>query len=391
MKLKNLLFVSLLATAFVACSNEEDLGGNQPQEVVKGLPASVVLSTNATDAVARATGGDQITSLTVAFYNERGTQLMATGTLTSGEGEITLNEGDGLVANPSTGTTYKVLVLANMSGVTLPNTLNGACVLNANTTNFDSDIVPMSSAVTGIDVNLMPGANYIGYDALPDGAPEGAVLTNVQTPISLTRNVARISIESVVMDFTKATVGGVGYTSATASYEIKSIGILNAASSMGVLKSAGSTSWLSGWADYQESEENAYYLQTLSSPKEVSVSNDVKGSEVSLDNQFYVLANNDASHPLRMSIYGSYSLTQASLVGGGEVEANSMANCYYTFTINGGLPAANTVYTIKATIQGRGVSTIDPDDAEDVENIFVKVTPKGWDEATQEEEVGTEE
>lgn len=389
MKLKNLLFVSLLATAFVACSNEDDLGGNQPQEVVKGLPASVVLSTNATDAVARATG-DQINSLTVAFYNERGTALMGTGSV-GVDGAVTMDKT--LVANPSTGTAYKVLVLANMSDVDLPSALSdvdGVCVLNANTTDFASDIVPMSSAVTGIEVNLMPGVNYIGYSELPGDAAEGAVLTNVQTPISLTRNVARISIASVVMDFTNATVGSVGYSSATASYEIRSIGILNAASSMGVLKSAESTSWLSGWADYQESKEDTYYLQTVSS-KTASVSNTLKGSEVSLGNQFYVLANNDANHPLRMSIYGSYSLTEATLVDNTEVEANSMENCYYTFTINGGAPAANTVYTINATIQGRGVSTIDPEDTKEVNNIFVKVTPEKWDEATQSPTVGTEE
>lgn len=411
MKLKNLLFVSLLATAFVACSNEEDLGGNQPQEV-KGQPASLNVGVKTANAIARDVAADAtVSSLRVAIYDETTRGLVTV--LKTGE-DLTQTDGDnspvdgGTLATEgsyttdnllavSEGTNYWVVVFANMTDATLPTNLNAGGSLLLPADGFVENALPMSS--DAILVKLYPGDNYIGYsnEEIADELAAGAH-NAYSNDIMLQRNVAKITLNDLVLDLNKGkTDNNKIFTSADATFNLSNVYITNAANKSYAFSpsAAGtadaSTTYCSGlmWGDYTNA--TTYYAQTPSSEISLNQTNVSTSVSSTPSMSFYVLANNgteaDANNATKLIIRGAYTLKAGAEFADGSVD-NIGFNAdvtNYVIPIHNGVIERNYKYIINATITGKGVGSLDTGEEVEAQDIFIQVKVADWEGNLQED------
>ena len=190
MKLRNLLFGTMIACAFVACSNDDDPINNGPDEIngtVLRAQADAPLAT-------RAAGDDEaINSLTILVFSNNALEVV--GDLKSAN----VTEASNLVAG-----TKDVLVMANLPAATITE-LKGQVgkaettvlaslekTLNAENAEEAASSLTMNSKLYK-GITLTPNViNYLGWKELPgDGKLVGGI-TDATAKVQLYRNAAKV-------------------------------------------------------------------------------------------------------------------------------------------------------------------------------------------------------
>lgn len=210
MKLRNLLFGTMIACAFAACSNEDDpiIGPDQPQTGENNATLTISVKNvarNLTKAVAEGTQTEneaKITDLTVALYDAETGALVASSSDIATE-DATADNDEVQFAGLTEKAKLRAIAFANMGEISLTGTtINNfvSPVYTMPTAGFSEDYLPMSSGLSDL-FTLQAGKNYYGYNK----TREEGVNILVAEPLYLIRNVARIDFKGLSLDMTKAT------------------------------------------------------------------------------------------------------------------------------------------------------------------------------------------
>lgn len=386
MKLRNLMYATMIACAFASCSKDEVID-NGPDQPTKGdasfsIGVSTPKSTKAVIGEGETIGSgieseDAIKSLTLVLFNSTGNYLAsATADIKEG-GDAEVSIG-GLVPQ-----TVSFMVLANMdisqstlAGLTSTTIMNQAVVLpEAGFTKDSEKGLPMSSAVIS-PIELNSGDNYYGY------AEEkvGATNHSVGTPLPLVRNVSRVDLCGVNLAMKHS-----DYTSGTAKFQFTGVKIKNAAGSALIEGAdASNTTFISG------DESHNFYKETPASELEAATqtnfSTDVAVEHVSA--YFYVLANTQEGEnvtPTQLVVDGNFTLIDGFNENTKVKESFSGAGSYpITVGVTGvkggsvGL-VNNKIYKITLYVAGPGESTTGGKKA----NFSVNTEVEDWEAVNQ--------
>lgn len=200
MKLRNLMYATMVACAFASCSNDEgidDNGGKTPEGATAQLEVKITAP-----SISKAGDVDEsatIESLGVLVFDVASNKLETKGIDVSGKA----GEGKSVVADGLTAGQKKVLVLANMKNkmqsYTTSTTLDDVL---ADTQAFSADekdgSLSMNSQVYTVTVKAGV-INFLGYGSTnPSDDPDNNYLTQAgEQPVKLYRNVARIVLKSI--------------------------------------------------------------------------------------------------------------------------------------------------------------------------------------------------
>lgn len=432
MKLRNLLFGTMIACAFVACSNDDD---PTPNPETKGEASLVVSVKNGVSGITKAgtetqtTNEKNIQSLKIVLYNAETKAFLAESSTIADDDNndnITNNEIKFTGLNLA-GTRVQILAVANVNTSFVNTTSDKIGVLVTDATGFTEDNLPMSSGLTDA-VLLAEGDNYYGYSDVPDGST-----TLSSSPLPLIRNVARVDLTGLSIDMSAAIKEK--YVSGTAKFEMASAFILNGRTKTKVADAGNwwnqtnvvwgdiavaydnaATDYISGFnnsfknfkgdkidaysKDITDKDEKTY---TIGSSSALTV--DLKNNPI----QFYVFENpqtkaarlfkGDESDPVvsgkfatELVIKGSFSLADAKKDGSDNIYAIEKSDAYWPLVIavDGTVSPAtyqgaihrNVVYQVSATLAGKGYkdpTTPNPDPVE----MFVKTTVVDWATANQ--------
>ncbi len=436
MKLRNLLFGTMIACAFVACSSEDDPiddGGNTQKGTASLKVMVKPVGTNTTKAITTGVGATDaekaIDNLKIVLYDgSTGAYI----TEKAAESTDMYVEFTGLQA----GTEVRALAVANMSGVTFTETTatNGNIVISAPTGGFATgDYLPMSSGVTGKILVEKDKTVYYGYKN--DATITGNDVTNLNTdPLPLIRNVARVDVHSIKFDMTAATT--TTYTQGTATFAASNAFIMHANSQSQAVAFESGYAWLDSsspvWGSVYKAPTAAQYLSGLPATggdlfenqtgsigqtsyvadiTDTKKTQDIAGDDaqaVTLPTagiHFYVFENtvtetNDAeaktagAWATKLVIKGTFSLSDAVTTSGIKIADIAEATRYWPITVGvDGLATAdeavkgvhrNVIYQIDVTIAGKG--RLDPTipDPEEKGSVIVKTTVLDWAKVTQD-------
>lgn len=227
MKLRNLLFGTMIACAFVACSNDDDPiidngngDGNEAAEATFSLKVAEPVATKATDAP-----DAKISSLTVYVYN--GQNLEISGSAADENGVL---EVKGIKVS---GGQKSIVVVAN-ANVSKEDaaTLTGLYAVEKDYLNEVDGSLSMNSKTYLVDIQ--PGVtNYLGYTK-PTNDDTNAYLD--QNPVKLYRNVAKVNLASIEVN-TK----GAQNVYPNAKLDVKNIYVLHAAAKTKIV--GGASAW----------------------------------------------------------------------------------------------------------------------------------------------------
>ena len=209
-ELRNLLFGTMIACAFAACSNEDDpiVGPDQPQTGENNATLTISVKNvarNLTKAVAEGTQTEneaKITDLTVALYDAETGALVASSSDIATE-DATADNDEVQFAGLTEKAKLRAIAFANMGEISLTGTtINNfvSPVYTTPTAGFSEDYLPMSSGLSD-PFTLQAGKNYYGYNK----TQEEGVNILVAEPLYLIRNVARIDFKGLSLDMAKAT------------------------------------------------------------------------------------------------------------------------------------------------------------------------------------------
>lgn len=202
MKLRNLLYATMIACAFASCSNDDDPidnGGGQGTPVAKDEAVLVVNMTGVDTKANIVPDENAINVETTRVIVFNGTDEAA---LVEAVGKVnqSLNEDNKITLSPGN---KKVLVLANYTGTitkgsTTFKTLKEATI---DFKSFEGAYLTMNSAV--FTVSLEAGqVNYLGYtEAFVNGGNKGYYLSDAAgKPVYLYHNVAKVILNNITVD-----------------------------------------------------------------------------------------------------------------------------------------------------------------------------------------------
>ncbi len=281
MKLRNLLFGTMIACAFAACSNEDDpipnvdptptpeAGTADLTIVVKNLTKSTQTKANGDENAKE--GEATIYNLFVALYNEDGTFLQVSDLAVNKDEESTDSNNEIKFEGLKAGASYRALAFANVPMEALTATANSFeltsdyYVLSGEGANG----LPMSSGISPV-FTLAEGENYYGYSNTTGG-------NSIESgkPLGLIRNVARAELSALSLDMTQVKVNNIQkYKSGTIKFVPKDVFVLHGRKKANVAdQSISNTAWFNlpdkVWgniaATYETANEDDYYSGTNSS------------------------------------------------------------------------------------------------------------------------------
>ncbi len=252
MKLRNLLFGTMIACAFAACSNEDDpiVGPDQPQtgDVETTLAFAIKGADTKTKAGTQTAAEEKVNNLRVILYTADG-NYVASSTTGATKDNVDDNREVQMTAKlPAGVTSYKVLAVANLStsfadnvGTSLAAMEQGA-PFGTGAAIGDAGL-PMSSGVSAAFTVTLGKANYygyteegiVGYDATKDVIVESE-------PLPLIRNVARVDLKKVTLDL-NASKKEPGYTAISAQLQLQEAFILHARTKAAAADLSTTPSW----------------------------------------------------------------------------------------------------------------------------------------------------
>lgn len=199
MKLRNLLFGTMIACAFASCSNDDDPINNIDGETPVGKNEAVLVVQTAglqSKAVVDVTGENTLATTSVIVFNGTGdgAEIEAVGEANTGSAEtksIKLTPGNKMV-----------LVLANVNAKDLGFVIGASYgSLKDKTIDFgtyEGANLSMNSAV--YKVSLAAGKkNYLGYAGTTDATKQYLKNTG-EAPVYLYHNVAKVSLNSIIVE-----------------------------------------------------------------------------------------------------------------------------------------------------------------------------------------------
>ena len=209
MKLRNLLFGTMIACVFAACSNEDDpipsvdptptpeAGTADLTIVVKNLTKST--QTKAGEDENAKEGEAKIYNLFVALYNEDGTFLQVSDLTANEDEEVTDSNNEIQFKGLKAGASYRALAFANVPKDALTATANSFELTSAYYvfSGEGANGLPMSSGISP-KFTLAEGENYYGYSNTTGGHS-----IESGKPLGLIRNVARVELSALDLDMTK--------------------------------------------------------------------------------------------------------------------------------------------------------------------------------------------
>lgn len=206
MKLRNLLFGTMIACAFVACSNDDDPidngGGNGNTDATLSVKYEAPIITKSGNT----TGEDNtIASLNVYVFNGTGENatLEATGTLAAGTDSesknIAVKAGDKSVVVVANATPSNITTLGSLYNATKEfgdTEKNGTISMNSRT--YVVSVIAGETNYLGYKKTEATGGNYlVPTEATGGDLNDGAV--------KLYRNVAKINLEKITVNTSGAT------------------------------------------------------------------------------------------------------------------------------------------------------------------------------------------
>ena len=233
-ELRNLLFGTMIACAFAACSNEDDpipsvdptptpeAGTADLTIVVKNLTKSTQTKANGDENAKE--GEATIYNLFVALYNEDGTFLQVSDLAVNKDEESTDSNNEIKYEGLKAGASYRALAFANVPMEALTATANSFeltsdyYVLSGEGANG----LPMSSGISPV-FTLAEGENYYGYSNTTGG-------NSIESgkPLGLIRNVARAELSALSLDMTQVKVNNIQkYKSGTIKFVPKDVFVLH--------------------------------------------------------------------------------------------------------------------------------------------------------------------
>lgn len=381
MKLRNLMYATMIACAFASCSKDDVTtpGGKGTDAGLGDAKMSVAIaladpSTKAESDGNALTGETQINNVQVGIYQNG--VLIADAAKENADGNSI--EFTGLPANVD----LVCIVLANIpsSDVAVASISPGSLdkTLSVKTAGFSSSALPMYAKSTPFVLN--PG-------------------DNATKNVKVFRNVARIQVSGIILDMAHNLSP---YQKGNASFALKSISVNDVAEKAlvtGDYLEAGNT-YVHGFAGYRPGTASfGYYFKdgfaapnftlTQSFDKAQStepVSMTGLGTAKAPVNYFYVFANESTDNQTVLTIAGEYTLTGAETADHTSVpDITEGTISYYPVTIGlsgveGGTAkvAKNMVYDIALTIAGPGYTTPGPDPSGKTANFTVVATAADW-------------
>ena len=281
MKLRNLLFGTMIACVFAACSNEDDpipsvdptptpeAGTADLTIVVKNLTKST--QTKAGEDENAKEGEAKIYNLFVALYNEDGTFLQVSDLTANEDEEVTDSNNEIQFKGLKAGASYRALAFANVPKDALTATANSFELTSAYYvfSGEGANGLPMSSGISP-KFTLAEGENYYGYSNTTGGHS-----IESGKPLGLIRNVARVELNALDLDMTKVKVdGSQKYKSGTIKFVPKDVFVLHGRTKAKVAdQSQSNTEWFNlpdkVWGNiattYETADGDDYYSGTNSS------------------------------------------------------------------------------------------------------------------------------
>ncbi len=210
MKLRNLMYATMIACAFASCSKDETPGvvGND------GEVAEATLSLMVNSTQTKAAADTDITSLDVVIF--KGQVAEGSDPVLEKVGKATAADNVVAVENiPVTSGNKTIVVLANV-----PSTLIEGIGKYSDLAELKKDFnaagaaevdgkLTMNSKVYEVNV-AVDKKNYLGYLSVPEGgvAVTAAAGVAVNTPVNLYRNVAKVELNSLAVQPTANYKGG---------------------------------------------------------------------------------------------------------------------------------------------------------------------------------------
>ena len=392
MKMRNLLYASVIACVLASCSKEDDVIGVNPTpnkgnaSLVIGISSSVQ-----TRAIAETSTEDQINSLVVAVFNTDGS-LVAVKDTTASNGAIRRTP---TVNSLISGNTYKVLAIANKRAADFKgkstigefqtvtqNLVDGSDVVEVATgagLTMSSEVITTGSLIAG--PNLYAASSIGGYNKV------GSV------DITLYRNVAKVVVNTISLKMKDP----VAYKNAT--FTLDSVYLKNAPKQtllIGAGADAKNSTYYTSTGFYSGSKGDAdplaYYAQSYTSNNVITDMLQSQGSVFAAADSFYVYANQNTNNKTWLVVKGTVKYATAN---GAE---KTLPNRCYTIIVNEtgtfsvgsdsskgtGKIDRNMRYQIDLTLSGTGSNTPDPDPVAATLDCFVKVAPYGIIEQTAE-------
>lgn len=437
MKLRNLLFGTMIACAFVACSNDDDptLGPENPTTGDVKTTIAFAVKGPAVETKAQTSAEETVKSLRVILYTAAGkyvasTVVEANKDKVDDKREVEFSD----LRLPDGVTSYKVLAIANLSttfsddvAATLPAIVQGAPFGTADAAIADAGL-PMSSGVSAAFDVVIGKANYYGYKGV-ESIVSNEKVNNIGTdPLPLIRNVARVDLKKVTLDL-NASSKKPNYTEISASVNLQGAFILHARTKAVAADLTSTPSWWNstsgnwgtiaaqytsttdelmsgvGTFDNEVGSTDAIYNKTFTD-KTISQTTTAAASTDLSDISFYILENDQTSasreladktkshtYATELVIKGEYEVTKA--VNGNGTYKYDKAVRYWPIKIgidnNSPLTGAgagsvhrNYIYTIEnATIAGSGMK--DPTTPEpEALQLFVRTTVTDWGKVNQD-------
>ena len=251
-ELRNLLFGTMIACAFAACSNEDDpiVGPDQPQtgEVETTLAFAIKGADTKTKAGTQTPAEEKVNNLRVILYTADG-NYVASSTTGATKDNVDDNREVQMTAKlPAGVTSYKVLAVANLStsfadnvGTSLAAMEQGA-PFGTGAAIADAGL-PMSSGVSAAFTVTLGKANYNGYttdDIVDYDATKDVIVAS--EPLPLIRNVARVDLKKVTLDLNASTKEP-GYTAISAQLQLQEAFILHARTKAAAADLSTTPSW----------------------------------------------------------------------------------------------------------------------------------------------------
>lgn len=390
MKLQNLIYATMVACAFSACSNDDDPNIPDPAQE---LDATLTVAFNAVGnngsglrSLTKADGDNQfntIKKIGIAVFNAGAMNgaIAENGLISYSVREKASADIDTTACISAKSGSVKVLVVANPTDDMFTNKTDYAGFLDAiSESAINKESLLMSSAVR--TVTLEKGRNTIAANASTvfktgDADNSGHVASTEN--IKVYRNVARIEVPKITVDpregFGKGKTAKFTLKAIYASKVRKSVMVFGDASDWCRVVNTGAA-LIDGETIYKD-ETSAYpnYIKTFTDNNEVNYGGDNSGVlELAPDKTMLFVYDNSSETAIgkndatRLVIRGTYEYT----TDGGATSKSE--NAYWTTIINNGTPQGgsgdfavhcgvlrNVKYLVSVKITGPGSTSEDPD------------------------------
>lgn len=331
MKLRNLMYATMIACAFASCSKDDVIPGTDP--VAEG-DASLEIKIES-PALTKATVVEGETDATISslkVYVFNGNTLEKVGNVAGRMGATQSVKATGLTAGEK-----KVIILANATPSVQEGTTTYDQFLGLEK-EFDNELdgsLSMNSQV--FDVTIKAGEiNYLGYGTTPEAGFPGNYLSEAgNVPVKLFRNVAKIVLKNITL------------TASTEKYKdakltVEEVFVLHASKATKYV-GAAAAAWGSTVATnqlYLNGVENTAYDNWKKSIREIAAATQITLKQDTLENGYSAFS--DVNH------FNESFTNNVLEVGGDKTSTMAKVDSFYVYENTSSVP---TLLVVKAKME----------------------------------------